>query len=124
MEERLGSTLDMMEMVVAMPDLQFDDFVVFQKTLELIDRYGIKPKNVSFDAFLVRTDNFDEEYHWHLSSHLGTPPEQLERLERLYADLGIQDTNGKIVVDDAINIHDILYEAIEKAPKSFASRFR
>ena len=98
----------------------FDDFVVFHKTLELLDRYGINPKNVSLNTYVSRDG---EQYHWRLSSHPNTPASDLEKLELLHKNLNIYESHGEIIVSEQAEVSDILYEAIERAPKSF-TRYR
>lgn len=115
---------------------EFDKFVAYGKTLELLDRYGIRPTSVDVGLRTGTDDNcilwglFDKTRDYPNESSFDlviTDPEQHEKVKRLYADLG-----GGLGIDDVealrfsnyTELYNKLCDAIEKAPKSFASRFR
>ena len=105
---------------------EFDKFVLYSKVLELLNRYGIKPVNVSVEvdpgekdqklllALSDRTISYPDG-----STPTITNPEHHERLKRLRTDLGIEDGSDTGVYEDYSELYDKLSDAIEKAPKSF-----
>lgn len=113
---------------------EFDKFVIYGKTLELLGRYGIKPTSIdvglelSPDHSHIRWGLFDRTIEY--SYNPGVNPvisdtEQHERIKQLYTDLGgglgIDDVDT-ILFTNYTELYDRLCNAIEKAPNSFTRR--
>ena len=96
----------------------FEKFALYQKTLELIERYDLTPMDVRVQVY-----SSDHLHHWQVDWHDEMPPERLEkvmeRVQQLHTDLGLEATSGEIVVKDALELYDVLRNGIAKAPKSF-----
>ncbi len=99
----------------------FREFALCQKTLELIERYGLTPMDIRVQMYLPLGS--DGLHHWKVDWHDEMPAERLEkvmeRMQRLHSDLDIEATDGEIIVEDQLDLYNMLCDAIAKAPKSF-----
>lgn len=109
---------------------EFDKFIIYGKTLELLKRHGIKPANVYVNVDLNSDETkilfilSDRTLHYPKdgSKPTVTNLEHHQRLKRICAELGGDDKGVEfdyIVFKDHADIYDKLDAAIEKAPKNF-----
>ncbi len=89
---------------------------MFQKTLELLERYGIHP----FHVTVTISASSDGEYiNWNVTNNYSTSPEQMVRLQQLHTDLDMVEKGSELILEDDFELYNILCKAITKAPKSF-----
>lgn len=102
----------------------FINFVVQQRTLELLDAYGINPCDVSVHMFISK--EFDE-FHWNirLLPEQQESPETFERFNSLLEALDISNHSNSSIVSLRVNgqrsAYEQIMEALNSAPKRFTN---